>query len=322
MPSFTGFLRAAVVATAATCAHAGRALGLPPSLGGVIVSHNLAVSAGPDHSEGACALLGSEDAAGAGLFKQVVSTTDGVPSVSFTLKSESTCSNQTVDADSTNELSAMIALQQLSTSSGNITITAPTKMASTAAGVPARTGRSAQAGSAYQTVHKKLAQERAKLTQERPQGRPKLTQEPENLKVGHNHLKRSAARTREKLIMRDTDVILVTFPKSATHWLASVVSMLAFSGTVTEGTAGVQDIYYFHGMRVFWLLPDAWNGVDENGAGIPNTEDIPDAVYDAINGLPESTPRIFLSHMPTEFFEYSPTSKTTILCEAVLPMVV
>ncbi len=93
------------------------------------------------------------------------------------------------------------------------------------------------------------------------------------------------------------------------------MSWAAFPGSSTlKQTAVVPDIYYFHGTPVFWLLAEAWDGVDEKGVGVPSTADIPDSVYDAINALPETTPRIFLSHMPTEFFEYSPTSKTTILC--------
>lgn len=39
---------------------------------------------------------------------------------------------------------------------------------------------------------------------------------------------------------------------------------------------------------------------------------IPDAVYEAVEAVPEGVPRIFLSHMPAEFFEYEPTPATKI----------
>ena len=70
----------------------------------------------------------------------------------------------------------------------------------------------------------------------------------------------------------------------------------------------------FHNFPIFWLLPDAWAGVDpETGFAIPAADFVPDYVYDRINALPTDTRRIFLSHQSPEFFEFTPTPKTTIL---------
>jgi hypothetical protein len=206
MPSCAGFVRAVAVATVATCAHA-RALGLPPSLGGVVISNNWAVSAGADG-----ALRGFEDAA---MFKPTTPTADASPAFSVTFAPQSNYSD-----DLTNEtyfLSAAFtnfgAAVRKAEDSIIVNITTPTmQMAGAAAGAglpAARTGGSAS-GTAYQSMFKKLSQERAKLTQQQAK-QVSLDREKTG---GHHHLKRCAARTREKLIMRDTDIVLVTFPKS------------------------------------------------------------------------------------------------------------
>lgn len=49
-----------------------------------------------------------------------------------------------------------------------------------------------------------------------------------------------------------------------------------------------------------------------DGALKLNNAPVPDEVYDAINSISKDTPRIFLSHQPRKYFEYSPSSKTKI----------
>ena len=130
-------------------------------------------------------------------------------------------------------------------------------------------------------------------------------------------LNRAVQRTREKVIMRDNDIILVTFPKSGTHWLASVVKNMLYPNPLTDDPVQEIDIpapYVFHDVAVFWLLPESWlDSRSENYKAVKNYGQIPDAVFDKVNSIPEHIPRIFLSHMPAGFFEYAPTPKTRII---------
>ena len=56
---------------------------------------------------------------------------------------------------------------------------------------------------------------------------------------------------------------------------------------------------FFHNFPVFWMLPP---GIDKASGG--EAPEIPDAVFDEINRMPMNTPRIFLSHMPIDLFEF------------------
>lgn len=129
-------------------------------------------------------------------------------------------------------------------------------------------------------------------------------------------LNRAVQRTREKVIMRDNDVVLVTFPKSGTHWLASVVKTMLYPNPLKDHIRDLEipGAYVFHDVAVFWLLPESWlDSRHENYKPIKNYGQIPDEVFDKVNSVPAHIPRIFLSHMPAEFFEYTPTPKTRII---------
>ena len=67
--------------------------------------------------------------------------------------------------------------------------------------------------------------------------------------------------------------------------------------------AAIPPFYKFHGFPLYWLLPSSHlaNAV------------VPASVFDAVEAVPAGTPRIFLSHMPVEYFEYDPAPGTTIL---------
>jgi len=107
------------------------------------------------------------------------------------------------------------------------------------------------------------------------------------------------------------------FPLSAggTHWLASVVSHLAFANsTLEEPTFEVRAPakYFFHNLPVFWLIPEAVKSGELSKVAY-EAKDIPDEVFDSINSVPKGQTRIFLSHMPEHLFEYAPTPKTKIV---------
>lgn len=65
---------------------------------------------------------------------------------------------------------------------------------------------------------------------------------------------------------------------------------------------------FFHNLPVFWMLPP---GIDKASGG--EAPEIPDAVYDDINSMPAHVPRIFLSHMPRDLFEFRVTPFTKVL---------
>lgn len=120
-----------------------------------------------------------------------------------------------------------------------------------------------------------------------------------------------ARRSRRKVKCRDSDVIIVTYPKSGTHWLASVLSQIFFAPygghPAAPGLHTLPDISVeqrFHRFPIFWTLP----GTAEDDAG-----GVSDWNFEAIESVPENMPRIFLSHMPTKYFEYEPSLGTRIL---------
>ncbi len=66
--------------------------------------------------------------------------------------------------------------------------------------------------------------------------------------------------------------------------------------------ADIPPVFKFHGLPVYWLLP---------GGHQTNTI-VPTSVFHHVEGAPADTPRIFLSHMPVEHFEYDPAPGTKI----------
>ena len=95
----------------------------------------------------------------------------------------------------------------------------------------------------------------------------------------------SVLRTRRSVRMRDNDIVLATFPKSGTHFLASVVSQLLANST---GRYVLQDRTVdlpralFHKYPIFVLLPD--------NRAIPVRQE----AYDFAESVPAHVPRIFL----------------------------
>jgi hypothetical protein len=108
-----------------------------------------------------------------------------------------------------------------------------------------------------------------------------------------------------------------SFHQSGTHWLASVLSQIyapwwspdvdataaAGETAAARHMASMNPRVRFHGFPVFWLLT----------RGQPGDPAIPAAVFDAVEAVPWDTPRIFLSHMPVEHFEYEPAPGTKIV---------
>eukprot|EP00750_Incisomonas_marina_P004155 INCI13444.3.p1 GENE.INCI13444.3~~INCI13444.3.p1 ORF type:complete len:423 (-),score=48.49 INCI13444.3:1008-2276(-) len=142
--------------------------------------------------------------------------------------------------------------------------------------------------------------------------KPHLRESRENSR--YKDLMVAVQRTRKRVKCRDSDIIIVSHPKSGTHWLASVLSKINVPEWTTESArdndldlpssifAKVPPMQRFHGFPIYWLLP---------GTSSDNSV-VPDAVYEAVEAVPEGVPRIFLSHMPAEFFEYEPTPSTKI----------
>jgi len=71
-------------------------------------------------------------------------------------------------------------------------------------------------------------------------------------------------RTRERVKMRPHDVVIISYPRSGTNWLASVLTDLIPAATEAVdrlkeelSDSSILDPYLFHGYPVFWLLPDA-----------------------------------------------------------------
>ena len=96
-------------------------------------------------------------------------------------------------------------------------------------------------------------------------------------------------RTRRLTKMRDSDIILVTFPKSGTHFLAHAVTELFRNTTkryideqlktLPKGDAPVE---FFHSYPIFTLLPD--------GRARP----VPRSAYEFAESVPQDITRIFL----------------------------
>jgi len=61
---------------------------------------------------------------------------------------------------------------------------------------------------------------------------------------------------------------------------------------------------FFHEFPVIWMLPGARNKSD---SGFSET------TYQNLDSLPEDVPRVFLSHMPTRYFEYALSPNTKII---------
>ena len=106
--------------------------------------------------------------------------------------------------------------------------------------------------------------------------------------VNESKYEAAIKRTRENVVMRDSDILLVTFPKSGTHFLTGVVT------SILQHTTGGYWIFAekndkraipnetFHGYPVFTLLPDA------------RFIDVPMNTYRFAEGVPKEVPRIFL----------------------------
>lgn len=110
------------------------------------------------------------------------------------------------------------------------------------------------------------------------------------------------ARTREKVTMRDNDIVLASFPKSGTHFLASVVSELFHNSTGKHVQSRANAPHQlFHGFPVFTLLPD--------NRAIP----VPSHAFRFVASVPKHIPRIFLSHELVEDFEFELTPKTKVV---------
>ena len=72
--------------------------------------------------------------------------------------------------------------------------------------------------------------------------------------------------------------------------------------------------YFFHNLPVFWLLPSVPESGNPNKVHtLASKETIPDTVFDDVNNISDTAPRIFLSHQPPEYFEYAPTPRTRIV---------
>lgn len=99
-------------------------------------------------------------------------------------------------------------------------------------------------------------------------------------------------RTREKVSVRDSDVIISSYPKSGTHFIAAVVSAILndsgrkilrakrsfFQSYSNHTYAG----YFFHTYPIFVLLPDNFG------------RKVPDILYEFVDQVPKTLTRIFL----------------------------
>lgn len=111
--------------------------------------------------------------------------------------------------------------------------------------------------------------------------------------------------SRRSVRIRDTDIVLASFPKSGTHFLAAAVSLILYRTNdilnkkllkyrksfdvgsrdlhLDESTGdSFRPINFFHEYPIFTLLPDG------RGAAVP------DEMYSFIESIPDTYPRIFL----------------------------
>ena len=116
---------------------------------------------------------------------------------------------------------------------------------------------------------------------------------PSNEKEAGSKYEAAVQRVRTRVRMRDTDIVLATFPKSGTHFLAAAVTALldnttgAYVRAKTAEAARLGKIpplaaNSFHGFPVFTMMPD--------DRGIP----VPEDTLEFVESFPEDVPRIFM----------------------------
>ena len=104
----------------------------------------------------------------------------------------------------------------------------------------------------------------------------------------------SLALTRSRVQLRDTDVVIATYPKSGTHWVVAATSFLLSNQTRAPLATALNKhhqrygddpehiVRFFHHYPVFMLLPDS------------RREPVPNSTFELVESIPDGVPRIFV----------------------------